>query len=183
MNITFITGNENKLKEANAILGKLGICLESKEIDLVEVQDVNAKKVAEDKARQAYEIFKKPVLVEDVGFYINCLNGFPGALIKWLLKKVELKDIVKMIEFFEDKDVIAQVIYCYFDGEELKSFVGEVEGTIVEPQGENGFGFDAIIIPNEMKKTIAEMSFEEKNEVSMRRVALEKFGEWMKGRG
>ncbi|MEF8886476.1 MAG: non-canonical purine NTP pyrophosphatase [Haloarculaceae archaeon] len=58
----------------------------------------------------------------------------------------------------------------------VKLFEGVVPGTIVEPRGEGGFGYDPIF--EHAGKTFAEMDTEEKNAVSHRGRALAKFAEW-----
>jgi XTP/dITP diphosphohydrolase len=62
----------------------------------------------------------------------------------------------------------------------VKLFDGAVPGTIVEPRGEGGFGYDPIFEHD--GKTFAEMSAEEKNAISHRGRALAKFAEWFQGR-
>src|SRR5687767_45809 len=79
--ITFVTTNENKVREVSDILG-----LEPKRqnLDLDEIQEMDLLKIIEHKAHQAYAQLKKPVLVEDAGLYLAAWNGFPGPFIKWL---------------------------------------------------------------------------------------------------
>ena len=86
MKITLVTGNKHKAKEVERILN---IPLEIKEIELDEIQEINLEKVALHKLNQAYELVKEPVIVDDVSVEIDAWNGFPGPLIKWLLKSVE----------------------------------------------------------------------------------------------
>ena len=59
----------------------------------------------------------------------------------------------------------------------MEFFVGEVEGVVADvPRGENGFGWDNVFIPvGGEHKTFAEMTVDEKNKVSMRKRALDKF--------
>ncbi len=57
-------------------------------------------------------------------------------------------------------------------GERPRFFAGAVEGRIVAPRGESGFGFDPILLPDGEERTFAEMAPEEKNRVSHRRKAL-----------
>lgn len=171
--IIFITGNENKLREAEQILG---IKIVSKKLDLKEIQDVDLEEVIKDKLRSAYKTIKKPVMVEDTGLFLNALNGFPGALIKQLIGRVGREGIVKLLEGFDDKSVVAKCAVGFTrDGKDLKVFIGEIEGLIVNPKGESGFGWDPIFQPKGYEKTFAEMSSEEKNAISHRYKALKKF--------
>ncbi len=176
MELIFITGNKNKLEEARSILGKN---IESKDIDLPEIQSLSAEEVAKDKARRAYEIIKKPVLVEDSGFYISAWNNFPGALIKWALKTIGIEKISDYIAGSADKLAVAEACLCLYDGNDYKIFSGKQNGIITIPKGSNGFGFDPIFMPEGFDKTLGEMSFEEKNRISMRKQAFTKLKEYL----
>lgn len=177
-NIIFITGNEHKVREARQILG---VDIVSKNLDIKEIQDVDLEGVIKDKLRNAYKLTKSPVMVEDTGLFLNALNGFPGALIKQLLGRIGRDGIVKVLEGFNDKSVIAKCAVGFTkDGKDLKVFIGEAEGLIVSPRGESGFGWDPIFQPKGYEKTFAEMSSEEKNNISHRYKALKKFKEYLK---
>lgn len=176
-NIIFITGNENKLREAKQILG---VEIVSENLDIREIQDVDLEEVIKDKLRNAYKRIKKPVMVEDTGLFLNALNGFPGALIKQLLGRVGREGIVKLLKGFDDKTVVAKCAVGFTkDGKDLKVFIGEAEGLIVSPRGESGFGWDPIFQPKGYEKTFAEMNSEEKNAISHRYKALKKFKEYL----
>ena len=65
-------------------------------------------------------------------------------------------------------------------GKEIFIFTGEVQGMLaVEPRGEGGWGWDPIFVPNHTDKTYAELTAEEKNAISHRRAALEKFKKYL----
>ena len=174
----FVTSNKNKVREFEGILG---MKLEQIEVDLEEIQEIEVERVVEHKALEAYEKTGKPVMVEDTGLYIEAWNGFPGALAKWVGKTIGFENIPNMLTV-RTSDVLnmkayAKTIVGYYDGNHLKFFEGKIKGTIpTEARGESGFGWDQIFIPEGHEKTFAEMSAEEKNAVSMRRLALEKLG-------
>ena len=68
----------------------------------------------------------------------------------------------------------AKVIIGYSeDGSEPRFFEGSVKGRIVSPRGDMGFGWDPIFQPDGYNKTFAEMNEEEKNSLSMRKIALQ----------
>lgn len=166
----FVTGNHQKLKEFEEILG---IKMNHSDLDLDEIQSINVEEVAEHKARQAYALLNEPVIVEDTGLYFEDLNGLPGALIKHFVKKLSLEKICSLIQ--ENRKARAMTCICYFDGEEIKTFVGETEGEIAkEPRGTNGFGWDPIFVPEGYEKTFAELTDEEKTSKFMRKEAIKK---------
>jgi len=174
--VCFVTGNQNKLKEANEILG---FVIEHADIDLSEIQSIIVSEVVKHKAIEAYKQLGKPVLVEDVGVYIVSWNNYPGALIKWLLKSVGVEGIAHMMKNFKNKDAYAEANLCYFDGRKCHIFVGRVKGKIVEPRGKTNFDWDPIFEVDKTNKTYAEMTTREKNNISHRKMAFEKFREFL----
>jgi XTP/dITP diphosphohydrolase len=97
----------------------------------------------------------------------------PGALIKWFVKRVNGEGMCKMMHEFPNRKAWAKTIVATYDGQ-LHIFTGEVEGSIAPvPMGERGFGWDGIFIPKGAIKTFAEMTPDEKDKHSMRRLAFE----------
>ena len=169
--LIFVTGNLNKVREAEQ---KLGIKLNHTSIDLHELQEVDVECVVKHKAKTAFEQLCKPVIVEDVSLGFKAFNGYPGALIKWHRQYVTTKNICKILNGF-DRTAIAKCAICIFDEKEYRVFVGETKGQIIyEEKGISGFGFDPIFQPDGCEKTFAEMILEEKNKISHRAKAWEK---------
>jgi non-canonical purine NTP pyrophosphatase (RdgB/HAM1 family) len=166
----FVTQSTDKINEANRILGYE---LERVKMDLLEVQAVEVEDVVTQKVKFAYDALDKtPVMVEDTGLYIEAWNGLPGALIKWFIKRVGAHGVCNMLKEFPNRNAWAETIVATYDGN-LKIYKGKVYGKIaVTPIGEGGFGWDSLFIPNGSYKTFAEMSGDEKDEYSMRRLAF-----------
>ncbi len=178
MEIIFATGNESKIKEASHILG---FEVKGIKIDIPEIQDIEVDNIIEHKVKKAYEIVKKPIIIEDTGLYFEAMNGFPGALIKWVLKSVNNEGVIKILKNMEHSRAYAKTSIGYFDGKEIHIFSGTIKGEVCqEPRGKNGFGWDMIFQPEGYNKTFAEMSDEEKNKISMRKIAFEKLREFLK---
>lgn len=164
----FATSNQQKLKEFESILG---IKLNHSNLDLDEIQSVDVEEVAIHKAKQAYELLKEPVIVEDTGLYFDELNSLPGALIKFFIKKLTLDKMCSLVK--ENRNAVAVTCIAYFDGKEMRTFKGETRGEIApEPRGTNGFGWDPIFIPEGYSQTFAEISSEEKEYKFMRKEAI-----------
>ena len=169
--ITFVTGNPKKLEEFQAIMKGLDIV--NKKLDLPELQG-EAADIALQKVKDAAKIIDGPAIVEDVSLCFNALNGLPGPYIKDFLGSLKCEGLYKILTAFEDKSAYAQCIfaYCAGPGEEAQIFVGKCEGTIVEPRGDNAFGWDPIFQPTGYEQTFAEIDAEEKNKISHRANAL-----------
>ncbi|MFC1742159.1 RdgB/HAM1 family non-canonical purine NTP pyrophosphatase [Nanoarchaeota archaeon] len=181
--LLFITGNPNKLREAKELL--VGYEVQSKDVDLPELQEVNEQLIVEDKIRHALKLLDSEVFVEDTSLCFDAFNGLPGPLVKWFMKTVGRRGLVDMLSGFENKAASAK---CYIgygiparDGAEEKILVfeGVVKGRIVDSTGDSDFGWDPIFLPDGHDKTFAQMSAEEKNSISHRKLAFENFRNYL----
>lgn len=175
MPLIFVTGNISKMQEASKVLK----CeLSQSNINLPELQSLDVEEVCIDKVKRAYEITKAPVIVEDTGLYIHKLNGFPGALIKFY-EKLGLEEISTRNNGLT---AYAKSSIAYYDGDNLEVFSGILEGVIsgTVKYGKYGFGWDAIFIPNECNgKSFAEITTDDKIEISQRTIALKKLNDYL----
>lgn len=189
LEITFITGNVNKLKEVQMLLApehsatEPPFTLVNQELDLDEVQDSSLEAIAMHKCRQAASIVgpNTPVFVEDTALCFDEFNGLPGAYIKWFVKSMGLAKIVKMLGPFDNKTAQAVTTIAYADGKgEFHTFQGVTRGTIVDSRGPLTFGWDAIFEPLEATgTTYAEMEKSAKNKISQRGRAFAKFKQYL----
>lgn len=170
-NICLITGNSGKAREFSELLG---LPIDHQKLDLTEVQALSVADVAWSKAEEAYDLLKRPVMVDDTGFNVHEWNGLPGALIAWFLKTVGTKGLLKMAVSLTDRNVDVTTAIGYADEDGVRVFTGTVSGTLpLEERGNEGFGYDPIFVPAGYDKTFAEMTADEKNAISMRRVAVD----------
>lgn len=167
----FLTGNKNKVEEAQLILGD-SIKITNKKIDLPEIQSTSVEEVIKEKLNAAYKIVKKPVFCEDTGIYIKNMNNFPGALIKFYLDHIGTKGIAN---FNGGSSAYAETVIGFHDGKNVNFFKGRINGSIAKKPKGKGFGWDPIFIPKNYNKTFGELSQEEKNKISMRGKAFKKF--------
>jgi len=176
----FITGNKNKFSEAKAILSEV----EHLEMDLPEIQSADAHEIIRAKLKEALHHHDGEFLIEDTSLYFDCLNGLPGPLIKWFLEALGNEGLAKITEKLGQTGAEAKTIIGYAKNhDELFFFEGAVRGQIVAPRGETIFGWDPIFLPDGYDKTFAEMSRDEKNKISMRRMALNKLKEFLESAG
>ncbi|MCG2690644.1 RdgB/HAM1 family non-canonical purine NTP pyrophosphatase [Candidatus Parcubacteria bacterium] len=174
--ILVITGNQGKVNEISAITG---LTVEAKKLELSEIQSLSVEEVAKKKVMAAYEIVRQPVLVDDTGMNIEALNGLPGALVVWFLDLLGPQGVLDLIANKKNRKASVSTCIAYADANGVQTFIGTVNGTIpTELRGDEGFGYDPIFIPEGQNKTYAEMSVDEKNEISMRKIALMKFKDY-----
>ena len=173
--VYFVTGNRDKYSEVNEIMGEK---MNHVDLNLTEIQSGDIYEITKDKVKRAYEILGRPVVVEDIGFYLECLNKFPGPLIKFFISSIGIDGIYELVKNYKEKTAIVRCVVCYFDGNELHFFTGDVRGKIISPKGKENFGFDPIFQPDGKKKTLSQMG-KEKHNVSQRGIAWRKFKDFL----
>ncbi|MCL4366598.1 non-canonical purine NTP pyrophosphatase [Patescibacteria group bacterium] len=176
MSLYFITGNKHKFAEIKAMLPQI----EQLEIDLPEIQSANGKTVVESKLQEAFGHHSGQFIIEDSGLYMNCLNGLPGPLVKWFLEKIGCVGLANLAIKLKNSQAEAITLLGYAQTpKQVHFFEGRVLGKIVKPRGKNGFGWDVIFQPEGFRKTYAQMSTAEKNQISMRKIALQKLKDFL----
>ncbi len=170
--IYFITGNEDKFKEAKAILGEM---VQRMDMDLPEIQELDVREVIKEKLNEALNHQEGSFIVEDVSFEMEALNGFPGPFVKWMIGSTGTQRMYEIGEKLGNLNAEAVATLGYAKNhEEIYFFEGRVKGTLAPRLEGNGFAFDTIFIPEEHEKRYSEMKPEEKNKISHRRTALDK---------
>ena len=139
----YVTGNINKAEKLKNVLG---LNIDHHSLDLDEIQSKDMRVVVEHKVRQAYEILKQPVLVEDTCLSFVAIDGLPGPFIKFFVETENgLENLCSMLDGFSSRDATADCLFGYFDGENLEIIHGSSSGQIADhPRGNNGFGWDKI---------------------------------------
>jgi inosine triphosphate pyrophosphatase len=168
--ITLVTGSSHKLEQWKRMFPK-DIPLVNADVDLVEIQSFDPKVITEDKVKRAYAKLKTPVIVEDVSAGLDHLNGLPGPFIKFFNQQLG----PSALYILAGKECPATVLctVAYYDGTSLLFGQASVRGTVVPARGTVGFGFDYVFQVEGGTKTRAEMSEEERDACSHRRLALE----------
>lgn len=180
--IVVATNNEGKLKEIKEIL---------KEYELVTLKEINCKidvdenqetfeGNAKKKAEEIAKVTNMPTLADDSGLCIEALKGWPGVYTARFLGEnaTDTQRNEAILEKMKDlkgnqRKAKVQCVMAFYENGKFIIGKGEVTGKIAEqPRGERGFGFDSIF-ETESGKTYAEISLEEKNEISHRKRALE----------
>ncbi|MBR4720612.1 MAG: RdgB/HAM1 family non-canonical purine NTP pyrophosphatase [Clostridia bacterium] len=191
MKIVAATNNSGKAREFAEILKDTGISvLTMKDAGIsIEIAETG-KNFAENamiKAKAVSELCDLPVLADDSGLCVNCLDGAPGlysarfagenATDKELRAKLlsEMQGMTDRSAFF-----ISSVVLLYKNGKAITA-EGKVLGHILtEEKGTGGFGYDALFYCDEIGKTFAEATPLEKDAVSHRGRALKALCEKIK---
>lgn len=177
--IVAATGNEHKLKEIREILQGCKV-LSAKEAGFCEEVEETGETFLENAFLKARAVAKKTgraALADDSGLAVEALNGAPGIYSARYSGGDSAKNrelLLKNMENVENRRAcfVCAVALVFPDGREY-SCEGKTFGVITrEERGENGFGYDSLFLSDDLKKTFAEASDEEKNSVSHRGMAL-----------
>lgn len=189
--IILASNNKNKLVELKEKLKKYGIeVVSQKEAGYdIEVEETGTtfEENATLKAEAIYEKSKMPVIADDSGLEIDALNGAPGIYSHRFAgenatDEDRINKVLGLMKDVPEKERTARfkTDICFIDEKgEKHIFEGVSEGKIgFEKKGTNGFGYDPIFI-SENGKTFAELTREQKNEISHRGRATAKFVEYL----
>jgi XTP/dITP diphosphohydrolase len=171
--IALVTGNAGKAAEYAAMLG---LEVTAAKAEVAEIQSLDVAEVAARKAADAYAQLGVPVLVDDSGLSVHAWNGLPGALVTWFLGTVGPEGILAMGAGLTDRGATVTTALGYATADGVRVFLGTADGSLAaEPRGTSGFGYDSIFVPDadSGRRTYAQMTSGEKNEVSHRRRAVD----------
>lgn len=188
--IIFATGNEGKMKEIRMILEELKCPVLSMREAGIEAEIVEDGQTFEEnaiiKARAIAQQTDSVVLADDSGLVIDYLNGEPGIYSARYLGEdtsycIKNQNLIDRLEGVPDEKRGARfvcVIAAILPGGEILTERGITEGRIgYEEKGGNGFGYDPIFYVPEYDCSAAELTPEQKNQISHRGKALQKIKE------
>lgn len=179
--IIIASGNKGKIKEAQEILKEYKI-IPIKELG-VDIDVEEDKETFEENAVKKASVISKELngrmcISDDSGIEIEYLDGFPGVFTKRWHAGTDRErnlEIIKKLQGVEKskRKIIFTTAIALVEGDNIYTGVAKIEGYVSENvRGDNGFGFDEIF-ELENGKTLAELTEEEKNQISARRKALE----------
>ena len=183
--IVFASHNQGKIKEVRALLSKLNVeVLSADDLDLADVEE-NGSTFEENatlKALAASKASGLPAIADDSGLCIHALHDEPGIYSARYAKKMggyeeAFADVLRRLKNQKDKTAhFMCVLVLAFPNGTTKVYNGRVDGHIVPPKdGQNGFGFDPIFMPDGYTQTFAELSDAKKNKISHRGKAMSAF--------
>jgi XTP/dITP diphosphohydrolase len=182
--IVFATNNKNKIKEVQKLLPinieLIGLKDIGCEDDIPETQHT-IKGNSIQKVNYINSKYNLDCFADDTGLEISALNGDPGVLSARYAgsernSKKNIEKVLKNLNNIKNRNARFKTVIALSYKGEILTFEGVCEGVISdEIQGDGGFGYDPIFKPKEINKTFAELSFDEKNKISHRAIAIKKF--------
>ena len=185
-NLFFFSSNQDKIIEIKKLF-------KIKNIEILSLNDFPKVKFPKEtgtgfsenakiKSLYGFKKFDIPCFADDSGICISALNNKPGIHSKEFFEKFQNKK--EVFKYIIKKVCASNNTYAFFTTSicltlklgQYVLFEGKISGNIAKsPRGSNGFGYDPLFIPNEHNKTFAEMSTKEKNTISHRSIAINKF--------
>jgi len=185
--IYFVTTNDKKVERLVDALKRRDVShtkIIQRKINLPEPRSEEVWEITDSKARFAYNQLRGPCIVQDSGFFINSLKGFPRTFINFTLDTIGLEGIMNLTL---GKDRACSFRHCltYINRNLVSNFYSESHGTLAgEERGrESEWVLHRVFIPHGSTKTIAEMSPREMEDYRDSRAKdyyTAKFARWLK---
>lgn len=194
MKVLLASNNGHKIKEIKEILGDFFDVVSLREAGVEsdpEETGVTFEENARIKAVAGMKASGMPCIADDSGLEVFALDGLPGVMSARYAgghgdDSANNEKLLRELENASDRSARYVCVICmaFPNGHEIVAR-GECRGTILkEARGEGGFGYDPLFFFPQFGKTFAEITAEEKNEVSHRKAALREFEKiWEKENG
>ena len=191
MKFVLASHNQGKLKEMQTILSQLGVevVMESDVGLALEVEETGTTfaENAELKARAVMEASGLPAIADDSGLCVDWLQGGPGIYSARYGGDLDSDEprcrlLLENMRGATDRSAHFHcAICCLFPNGDKLTAEGDCFGTIAfAPMGEGGFGYDPLFFRPELRRTLAQLTAEEKNKISHRGAALRAFAAELK---
>lgn len=189
MQLVFASNNKNKIKEIQLLVPASIQILSLEDIgcteDIAETADtIEGNAIL--KANYVTEKYGYDCFADDSGLEVQALNGEPGVFSARYAgePKNDENNIAKLLTNLKDvknKKANFKTVICLNSKGKQHLFTGIINGQIIEERiGTNGFGYDPIFVADGYEKTFAELSLEEKSNISHRGIAVKKLIDFLK---
>ncbi|NBK47796.1 XTP/dITP diphosphatase [Staphylococcus delphini] len=190
--IVIASSNQGKINDFKVIFSEDNVIGINEMIEDFDVEETGTtfEENARLKSEAAAKLLSATVIADDSGLEVAALNGEPGVYSARYAggQKSDEANIEKVLKGLESEENRAARFVCVISmttaAGETTTFKGTVDGEITLSQiGENGFGYDPIFLIPERQKTMAQLTAEEKSEISHRRKAIDQLKAYIEGEG
>lgn len=193
LDIFFATGNKGKIQEMNHPFNQKGFELVQVDVDVPEIDARDVEDVAERKVLDSYREAERNgmvdgledyFIVEDTGFYVEALDGFPGAEAAFFAGTAGVEKLLPMMESAQNRDAYFRTAIAVYlpKTDQVRIFTGKMTGKIPDrKRGESHphLPYNSFFIPDHGDGESLAENPELKNEEMHRRKAVEKVLEWL----
>jgi XTP/dITP diphosphohydrolase len=179
--ISFVTSNPHKYSEVESLFKKNNISVTWQRMKYEEIQGDDNETICRDSCMKLIKKIASPFFIDDTGFYIKSLKGFPGPFASYVQETLGNSIVLKIAA---GSEAYFKTVIGFSNGKDIYTFSGTLNGRISNGEsGSNKFGYDPIFIPEGYDRTLAELSIDEKNIISHRGKALNKFIDFLISNG
>lgn len=189
MKICFATNNKKKIEEVRAALGSEFTIVSLEEVgcqeELPETGDTLDHNAFQ-KARYVFDHYGVDCFADDTGLEVDALHGAPGVYSGRYAGEPRSDDrnvekLLQEMQGISNRKARFRTVIALIQGGKEYAFEGVAEGEIIEQRtGNGGFGYDPVFKPRGYDQTFAELSMEEKNQISHRGKAVQALIKFLK---
>jgi XTP/dITP diphosphohydrolase len=188
LELIFASGNAHKVKEISQILSGYAVIKGLNDLGIdYEIPETGStlEENALIKAEYLSGLLGCNCFADDSGLEVEALGGAPGVRSARYAGEQKndnenLRLLLKNLEGELNRKAAFRTVIALVIEEEKFLFEGRIEGVIVSaPSGNSGFGYDPVFRPDGHQHTFAEMTFEEKNKISHRAIAVQKLKKFL----
>lgn len=189
MDLCFASNNNHKLEEIRPMLEPDFRILSLEEIgcfEELEETQITIEGNSLQKAQYIFDKYRLPCFADDTGLEVEALNNAPGVYsARYAGEQRNTQDninlLLKNLSDKKNRNARFRTVISLMGINGTQYFEGVVNGIILtERKGTGGFGYDPVFQPLGLSKTLAEMTLEEKNQISHRAKAIAKLVEYLK---
>lgn len=189
MKLVFASANEHKVREISKMIGTSFELLGLKDIKCFEDIPETSETIEGNAIQKAVYVFEKygiDCFAEDTGLEIEALDMKPGVYTARYAgeekdPEANMSKVLKELQQEMRREARFKTVIAYIKDGKVMTFEGIINGQIAQAKmGDKGFGYDPIFIPKNETRSFAQMSDDEKNQVSHRSRALNKFLNYLK---
>ncbi len=147
LKVVFLTSNPHKKEIAETVFSLYGIDVETRNIDLEEIQETDIEKIAVWSAKQGANRLNMPVIKTDVGFSIDALNGFPGAFGKYVFPQLGTAGLLRLMQGKENRHATSTEVLAFATPTgETKTWIKTQDLEILKEPTGTGSAMDQIMV-------------------------------------
>ncbi|HSW98785.1 MAG TPA: non-canonical purine NTP pyrophosphatase [Candidatus Saccharimonadales bacterium] len=176
--LAFVSGNAGKLRALQAAFAPFQIEVEQLDLPVDEIQATDPEKIALHKAKQAYKLAGRPVLVQDTYWNILALRGFPGAYMHDVAQWLKPEDFLALLKGKTDRTAIRTHTVVYYDGKRSKVLSKDFSGVVIDEARGSGPSIEQLVVTAGQTRTNAELADAHELTIPVEDSVWHEFAKW-----
>jgi inosine/xanthosine triphosphate pyrophosphatase family protein len=178
--LAFVGGTSDELQSLQAACRPYDIAIESLDVPADEIQSDDAENVTLKKAKQAYKVAGRPLVVTTTFWNILTLHGFPGPYAQPIARWLSVEDLQNLLKDKSDRTVSMTRTLAYYDSKRHKFFKQDYWGALAEEPRGSGNALERLTILSGQAKTLAELREKGQPVWIPKENAWQEFAQWLR---